>query len=835
MPDRKTKISVLLWITGLLLLFVVYCIGLSTNPPGFYVDESGIAYNAYLLGRTGAGEFGPKLPIFFQFFTAGYTQWVSPSQVYLLAIVLLVAPPTVLVTRIFSAFWLFSACVLLGLLGKRISGKTSVGVIIGAAALTTPWFFEIRGVLMEPHFIPMALVLVLYTIYQAQTREIWKWHDAVKFAASLALLTYAYSSGRMLAPLLAAGLIIFVTRQRLKIVLMTWGLYGLALVPIVLFNWFHPGALTSRFWAATWLKPDMPWTTAVFEFASRYLQDVNPQCLLDTGDVVVRHHVPGFYGPFFYSIFFLAVTGLFIVLIRRTKQRWWLFALYGLAIAPVPGAMTFEPCHAMRQMAIPVFLFVMAIPAVHWFLTTKRHSDHEEGDQEAGDHEDPGPPVEKRRPTPSAKWMTYVKPVILGLILTVTVIEAVRFQYHYRDKGPNRHIYFDAGYKEAFDVAVAQARRPIYLLDGYGPTYITGFWYAIEEGLPASDFEHVPPGTRPPPDAVVLSSETPCGGCEVLSRNGVFSVFVTGPAPETPNVPAGPAVNEPKGGGVWSAGQFSKPRGIAADGKGNIYVADTANKRIQKFAGDGELLFSIDSGQAGSGELREPLGITVDRAGNIYVTDGTTNRLTKFGPNGKFIKEWEGPEPAFYGPRDVVAAGSHIFVLDQGHWRVVKFDPETASFQQWGSNGSGEGQFNELTGIDATDDRIFVADARNDRIQVFDLNGKFISQWPVPQWAAYIWHFPDVAVDKESGRVYATSGWTNEVLVFDMNGNLVESIKTGPTLTLDNPSSLAIAKTPAGKRLYILNTANLFVESPASSVAIVDLPATETKKQPKAK
>jgi hypothetical protein len=47
---------------GIALLFVLYTSGISHNPPGFYFNESATAYNAYLVSRTGAGEFGPRFP-----------------------------------------------------------------------------------------------------------------------------------------------------------------------------------------------------------------------------------------------------------------------------------------------------------------------------------------------------------------------------------------------------------------------------------------------------------------------------------------------------------------------------------------------------------------------------------------------------------------------------------------------------------------------------------------------------------------------------------------------------------------------------------------------------
>src|SRR6267143_1451492 len=127
----KQKYSrILLSLFGGMLLFKLYTLGLSHNPPGFYVDESAITYNAYLVSRTGAGEFGPRFPVFFEMFTNGFTQYVSPTQVYLLAFVFRFLPPSILLARIFSAFWVFAACLLLGLLARRISGKLTIGVIV---------------------------------------------------------------------------------------------------------------------------------------------------------------------------------------------------------------------------------------------------------------------------------------------------------------------------------------------------------------------------------------------------------------------------------------------------------------------------------------------------------------------------------------------------------------------------------------------------------------------------------------------------------------------------------------------------------------------------------
>src|SRR4029077_1276229 len=255
-PILKSKYPrVLLWILGLALVFVLYTWGITANPPGFYLDESATAYNAYLVSRTGAGEFGPRFPLLFQFYAGSSATYVNPVTIYLLALTFCFLPPSILVARMFAAFWMFAACLLLGLLARRISGQLKIGIIVAATALLTPWLFEVGRLGWDAHFVPMAVVIFLLAAYSAQSKERWAWCDIAMLAASLTVLTYGYFSGRVLAPLFALGLLFFATTShRLIGVVKTWLLYGMTLIPTFFFNWHHPGTLTSRFYLATYIK-----------------------------------------------------------------------------------------------------------------------------------------------------------------------------------------------------------------------------------------------------------------------------------------------------------------------------------------------------------------------------------------------------------------------------------------------------------------------------------------------------------------------------------------------------------------------------------------------------
>src|SRR6476469_9202748 len=368
----QQALRILLCTATLSFLFCLYIWGVSLNPPGFYLDESATAYNAYLVSRTGAGEFGPRFPVLFQEYAVGNPTYINPLTIYLLAIVFRFLHPSILVARGFAAFWMFSACLLLGVLAKRISGQLKIGIIVAGSALLTPWFFEIGRLVWDAHFSAFTIVLFLVAAYRIQSKETWRWRDIIMVAGSLAVVTYGYFSGRVLAPSFALGLLFFATtKHRLFGVLKIWFAYAATLVPLILFNRSHSGVLTKRLWEVTYIKTDVPWEHIPFQFAEFvrcYLQDQSLTPLLLTGDGHWHHHVEGSGGAILFATFILAMAGLLLVVVRRWRDPWWRFVLYGLAVSIVPGAMTDWPFHEIQLMGYAVFLLVLTVPALEWLL-----------------------------------------------------------------------------------------------------------------------------------------------------------------------------------------------------------------------------------------------------------------------------------------------------------------------------------------------------------------------------------------------------------------------------------------------------------------------------------
>ena len=145
----------------------------------------------------------------------------------------------------------------------------------------------------------------------------------------------------------------------------------------------------------------------------------------------------------------------------------------------------------------------------------------------------------------------------------------------------------------------------------------------------------------------------------------------------------------------------------------------------------------------GEGMFIWPHGFFIDSDGNIWTTDargadGKGHTVMKFTPYGRLLMTLGTAGVAgdgqntFDGPTDVaVAPNGDIFVVDgHGNNRVVKFNKDGQFIMSWGGAGEGPGEFNEphCLAFDSRG-RLFVGDRVNQRIQVFDQNGRYLAEW----------------------------------------------------------------------------------------------------------
>jgi DNA-binding beta-propeller fold protein YncE len=201
----------------------------------------------------------------------------------------------------------------------------------------------------------------------------------------------------------------------------------------------------------------------------------------------------------------------------------------------------------------------------------------------------------------------------------------------------------------------------------------------------------------------------------------------------------------PKG---WS---FLDIGGIAIDGEDNVYVLNRGEHPIVVFDRDGNLIHSW-----GEGFFNRPHGSCVGPDNSIYCTDDRSHIVAKFTHQGKLLITlgelghatdtgyvpmfdfWESLAtivrggPPFNRPTGVsISPKSEIYVADgYGNARIHKFSADGKLLLSWGEPGGEASQFRlpHSVRVDRLG-RVWVADRENHRIQIFDGDGRFLTQW----------------------------------------------------------------------------------------------------------
>src|SRR6266508_561418 len=198
--------------------------------------------------------------------------------------------------------------------------------------------------------------------------------------------------------------------------------------------------------------------------------------------------------------------------------------------------------------------------------------------------------------------------------------------------------------------------------------------------------------------------------------------------------------------GIGAAASFNRPRGVATDSAGNVYVADELNHTIRKItpagvvttlAGTAGVVGSTDAAGAAA-RFNSPGGVATDSAGNVYVADTSNHTIRKVTPAGVVTTlagtagtpgstDATGAAASFNFPRDVATDGAgNVYVAEFGNNTIRKITPAgvvTTLAGTAGSVGSADGagaaaSFNFPSGV-ATDSasNVYVADTNNHTIR----------------------------------------------------------------------------------------------------------------------
>jgi sugar lactone lactonase YvrE len=205
-------------------------------------------------------------------------------------------------------------------------------------------------------------------------------------------------------------------------------------------------------------------------------------------------------------------------------------------------------------------------------------------------------------------------------------------------------------------------------------------------------------------------------------------------------VPGWPRLSDPNDdSAAWGA-----MSALTVDGEGRIWTLNRGKTPVQIFDAAGNRLSAW-----GEGEFQKPHGIGLDPDGSVWITDTGLHVARKYSPDGNRLLSLGTPGEAgddtshFNQPTDVaVAPDGTTYVSDgYGNDRIVVFDRDGRYVKSWGTLGHEPGRFHlpHAVALDSQG-RVYVADRSNARIQVFDPRGAFLGEWRnlVTPWDLWI-------------------------------------------------------------------------------------------------
>ena len=253
----------------------------------------------------------------------------------------------------------------------------------------------------------------------------------------------------------------------------------------------------------------------------------------------------------------------------------------------------------------------------------------------------------------------------------------------------------------------------------------------------------------------------------------------------------------------WGQGSYDdmtdwprEPHGIFVDHQDNVWIGSYNRHRVMKFTRDGKRLLTLGEyektgGSADTHLLGGPSGIWVDpKTNEVFISDGYRNRrVIVFDINGKYLRHW----------------GAYGNVPDD----TERFDPKTMM------SGALPKQFSTPHGITGSNDgKIYVADRRGNRIQVFDHSGKYLAEKVIApatlsSGSAFV---PVLSVDPQQTWLYVADGTNHKVWIlrrsdleivgeFGRGGRQLGQFLRPHGMSIDNQGNLYVGEASTGRRV----------------------------------
>jgi len=296
----------------------------------------------------------------------------------------------------------------------------------------------------------------------------------------------------------------------------------------------------------------------------------------------------------------------------------------------------------------------------------------------------------------------------------------------------------------------------------------------------------------------------------IAQRPSDPALLVPQTAPELDYVPAAEALSFPPGTSLNGAAAAA-----AFDSKGHLFILTRGNPSLYEFDENGKYIRSF-----GDGLFTRSHGLRIDKDGNIWATDVNAHTVVKLDPQGKVLLtlgtkgqrgEWNETSQLFYEPNDVIVANNGDVFVAQGHTpgangnpRVLKFDKNGKFIKSWGGKGKEPGKFDVAHGLafDAKG-QLWVTDRENQRIQVFDTDGKFIKEL---KYAGL-----PCALDIGRQNIFMVNGFAGQLLKLDLEGKVLAATGKPGKGPGEFGEAHMIAVSPKGD-IYVADSVNATVQ-----------------------
>jgi DNA-binding beta-propeller fold protein YncE len=281
-------------------------------------------------------------------------------------------------------------------------------------------------------------------------------------------------------------------------------------------------------------------------------------------------------------------------------------------------------------------------------------------------------------------------------------------------------------------------------------------------------------------------------------------------APELDYMAIAPPLAFPEGKSLTGAAA-----GVAFDSKGHLFVLTRGNPSLYEFDNNGKFIRSF-----GEGLFTRSHGLRIDKDGNIWATDVGAHTVMKLDPQGQVLMtlgtkgqrgEWNDATHLLNEPNDIAIAPNGDIFVAQGHTpgangdpRILKFDKNGKFIKSWGGKGKEPGKFDVAHGLafDAKG-QLWATDRENQRIEIFDTDGKFIKEL---KYAGL-----PCSIDIGAQNIYMVNGFAGQVLKMDLDGKVLAATGKPGKGVGEFGEAHVIAVSPKGD-IYVADSVNSAVQ-----------------------